>query len=101
MFSCVCPFVGEELFEKLTGKTLLDYEKWPSYNESCLEQSNIKIAVSVNGKARGVLEVNKDITDDELKAKALELDAVKRHIDGKEIKRIIIVKGKIVNIVAL
>ncbi len=101
MFSCVCPFVGEELFEKLTGKTLLDYEKWPSYNESCLEQSSIKIAISVNGKARGVLEVNKDISDDELKAKALELDAVKRHIEGKEIKRIIIVKGKIVNIVAL
>ncbi len=101
MFSCVCPFVGEELFEKLTGKCLLDYEKWPTYNEACLEQSTIKIAVSVNGKARGVLEVNKDIDDEKLKEKALGLDCVKRQIEGKQIKRIIVVKGKIVNIVSI
>ena len=101
MFSCVCPFVGEELFEKLTGKHLVDYEKWPQYNEACLVLDTVKMAVSVNGKPRGIIEVKKDISDEEVKTLALELDGVKRHIDGKEIKRIIVVKGKIVNIVAI
>ncbi len=101
MFSCVCPFVGEELFERLTGKHLVDYEKWPLYNEACLVLDTVKIAVSVNGKPRGLLEVSKDISEEEVKKLALELDGVKRHIEGKEIKRIIVVKGKIVNIVAI
>lgn len=101
MFSCICPFVGEELFTSLTGKELVDYEPWPKYNEALLQLDTVKIAISVNGKPRATIEVDKNITDDDLKKIALENEAVKRHIDGKEIKRIIIVKGKIVNIVAL
>ena len=101
MFACVCPFVGEEAFEKLTGKCLIDYEPWPKYNESLLVLDTVKMAVSVNGKPRGVLEVKKDLADDEVQKLALELDGVKRHIEGKEIKRIIVVKNKIVNIVAI
>ena len=101
MFSCICPFVGEELFTSLTGKELVDYEPWPKYNEALLQLDTVKIAISVNGKPRATIEVDKNITDDDLKKTALENEAVKRHIDGKEIKRIIIVKGKIVNIVAL
>ncbi len=101
MFSCVCPFVSEEIFETLTGKHLLDYEKWPSYNESCLSLDTVKIAVSVNGKPRATLEVDKNICDADLEKKALGLEAIKRHIEGKTIKRIIVVKGKIVNIVAI
>ncbi len=101
MFSCVCPFVGEEIFEALTGKHLVDYEKWPQYNEALLVQDTVKIAISVDGKPRAVLEVSKDISDAELQEKALALEGVQRHIEGKQIKRVIIVKGKIVNIVAI
>lgn len=101
MFSCVCPFVGEEIFELLTGKTLVDYEPWPKYNEACLVLDTVKMAVSVNGKPRDVLEVKKDLSDEEVQKLALELDNVKRHLEGKEIKRIIVVKNKIVNIVAI
>ena len=101
MFSCVCPFVGEEIFSLLTGKELIDYEKWPSYNESLLAVDNVKIAISVNGKMRATLEVNKDISDKELEEKVLALEQIKRHIEGKTVKKIIIVKGKIVNVVAL
>lgn len=101
MFSCVCPFVSEEIFESLTGKHLLDYEKWPSYNESCLSLDMVKIAVSVNGKPRATLEVDKNISDAELEKLAFEQESVKRHTEGKSIKRVIIVKGKIVNIVAI
>ena len=101
MFSCVCPFVGEEIFEHISKKSLVDYEMWPTYDESKLVLDTINIAVSVNGKLRATLEVKKDISDEELQKKALELDAVKRHIEGKQIKRVIVVKGKIVNIVAI
>ena len=101
MFSCICPFVGEEIYSLLTGKELIDYESWPTYDESKLHLDTVKIAISVNGKLRATLEVNKDISDEELQNKALELEAVKKHIDGKTIKRVIVVKGKIVNIVAI
>ena len=100
MFSCVCPFVGEELFEVLTGKHLIDYEKWPTYNESCLVLDTVKMAVSVNGKPRGVIEVKKDLDDKEVEALALAQEGVQRHLEGKTIRRVIVVKNKIVNIVA-
>ncbi len=101
MFSCVCPFVGEEIYEHISGKQLVDYERWPTVDESKLVLDTVKIAVSVNGKLRDTIEVKKDISDADLQAKALELEAVKRHVEGKQIKRVIIVKGKIVNIVVI
>ena len=100
IFSCVCPFVGEELFEILTGKHLIDYEKWPTYNPECLVLDTVKMAVSVNGKPRGVIEVKKDLDEKEVEAIALEQEGVKRHLEGKTIRKIIVVKNKIVNIVA-
>lgn len=101
MFSCVCPFVSEELYQQLTGKELIDYECFPTYDASKLVLNTVKMAVSVNGKLRDTIEVDKEISDDELKEKCFALDNVKRQIEGKEIKKVIIVKGKIVNIVAI
>ncbi len=101
MFSCVCPFVSEELYQELTGKELIDYERFPTYDASKLVLNTVKMAVSVNGKLRDTIEVDKEISDDELKEKCFALDNVKRQIEGKEIKKVIIVKGKIVNIVAI
>ncbi|MBR0301553.1 MAG: leucine--tRNA ligase [Bacilli bacterium] len=101
MFSCVCPFVSEELYQELTGKELIDYERFPTYDASKLVLNTVKMAVSVNGKLRDTIEVDKEIADDELKEKCFALDNVKRQIEGKEIKKVIIVKGKIVNIVAI
>ena len=101
MFSCVCPFVSEELYQEMTGKELIDYEVFPTYDASKLVLNTVKMAVSVNGKLRDTIEVDKEIGDDELKEKCFALDNVKRQIEGKEIKKAIIVKGKIVNIVAV
>lgn len=101
MFGCVCPFVGEELFEKVSGKQLFDHEPWPTFDESKLVQNVVKMAVSVNGKVRATIEVNVDEDEEAVKKLALEQEGVKRHTEGKEIKRIIVVKNKIVNIVAI
>ena len=101
MFSCVCPFVSEELYQQMTGKELIDYESFPSYDPTKLVLNTVKMAVSVNGKLRDTIEVDKEISDDDLKEKCFALENIKRQIEGKEIKKVIIVKGKIVNIVAI
>ena len=101
MFSCVCPFVGEELFEFTTGKQLIDYETWPTFDESKLVLSTVKMAASVCGKLRDTFDAPIDASDEELTKLAMNCEGVKRHIEGKQIKRVIVVKGKIVNIIAL
>ena len=99
MFSCICPFVGEELYELFTHKAPIDYEAWPTYDESKLVKNEVNIAVSVNGKLRATMTMKVDASDDELKEEALKLENVQKHIEGKQIRKVIIVKNKIVNIV--
>jgi leucyl-tRNA synthetase len=101
MFDCICPHLGEELWEMMGHKDVIVYEAWPTYDENKIQLDTIKIAVSVNGKLRATLEVNKGLSEDELKALAFETDGVKRHIENKEIKKVIVVKDKIINIVAI
>ena len=85
----------------LGHKDVIVYEPWPTYDESKIQLDNVKIAVSVNGKLRATLEVAKGTDEETLKKLAFELDGVKRHTEGKDIKKIIVVKDKIINIVAI
>lgn len=100
MFSCVCPFVSEEIFESITGKEFIDYEKWPTYDATKLVIDEVNVAVSVNGKLRATIKVKKDLDDKEVESLALSLDIVKKHLEGKSVRKVIVVKNKIVNIVA-
>ena len=100
MFSCICPFVGEEMWQRLGHDELLVYQSWPTYDESKLVLATIKLTVSVNGKMRDVLEVGKDAEEEEVKALAFASEKVKPFVEGKDIKKIIYVKGRILNIVA-
>lgn len=99
--ACIAPHLGEELWQILGHKDLIDFEPWPTYDESKIVLSNVQVAVSVNGKLRATMEIAKDMDDEEAKKLAFELEAVKRHIEGKEIKKVIVVKNKIINIVAI
>lgn len=99
--ACIAPHLGEELWSVLGHKDLIDFEPWPTYDESKIILDTVKIAVSVNGKLRATLDAPIDLDEEGLKKMAFELDAVKRHIDGKEIKKVIVVKNKIINIVAI
>ncbi len=100
MFSCICPFVSEELYELFTHKSPIDYESWPTYDESKLTINEVNIAVSVNGKLRATLLMKVDASEEELKNEALKLENVQKHLEGKTIRKVIVVKNKIVNIVA-
>lgn len=99
--ACIAPHLGEELWQLLGHKDLIDFEPWPTFDESKIVLSNVQVAVSVNGKLRATMEIAKDMDDEEAKKLAFELEAVKRHIEGKEIKKVIVVKNKIINIVAI
>ncbi len=97
MLACVAPHLGEEIWLLLGHDDIIVYEKWPAYDEAKIVLDTVKVAVSVNGKLRGTIEVKLDESEEELKKQALSLDTVQRQIDGKEIKKIIVVKNKIVN----
>lgn len=99
--ACIAPHLGEEIWELLGHKDLIDFEPWPTFDESKIVLNLINIAVSVNGKLRATIEVKPDSDDEEVKKLALSQEAVIRHIEGKEIKKIIVVKNKIINIVAI
>ena len=101
MFDCICPFVGEEIRNKLGHENLITFEPWPTYDESKLVLNDVKIAVQINGKLRDTIVVKKDEDDEKVKEIALNSINVKRNLEGKTIKKVIVVKNKIVSIVAI
>ncbi len=101
VFSCVCPFVGEEMWQKLGHEELLTYHPWPKVDATKLVKETVKLAVSVNGKMRDVMELPRDIAQEEAVALAKANPKIAPWIEDKTIKKIIFVPGRILNIVAL
>mgnify|MGYP003317020021 CR=1 FL=1 len=95
----IAPHIGEELWEMLGHDNTIAYEEWPKYDESKLGENEKEIGVQVNGKVRGTIKISVDEAEDSIKEKALADENVKRHIEGKEIVKFIVIQGKIVNIV--
>ena len=94
----IAPHVTEELNEEL-GYQPISESTWPIYDEKELVEKEKTIAVQVNGKVRSTITIGMDESDDEIEKKAMEDEKIRRHIDGKEIVKVIVIKGKIVNIV--
>ena len=94
----MAPHVGEELWEILGHKNTLAYEEWPRYSEDLAKDDLITVAVQVNGKLRATLEVELDITQEEMLLKAKADENVAKHLQGTMVKEIY-VPGKIVNFV--
>ena len=99
MFSCICPHVGEELWEILGHEGTIAYEKWPEFDEAAIVEDTVTIGVQVNGKVRGTVELAVDEDEASAKEKAKAVEGVARAIDGKTIVKEIYIKGKILNIV--
>ena len=94
----IAPHITEELNESLGEKPICE-SSWPEYDESKTVLEEKEIGVQVNGKLRGSINVHVNDSDDVIKEKALSNENVIRHVDGKEIVKIIVIKGRIVNIV--
>lgn len=95
----VAPHVAEELWEKLGGSETISYVAWPTFDESKLVENEIEMAIQFNGKVRTKMVVSKDFSKDELEKAVLQDEKVIEILDGKEIKKVIAIPGKLVNIV--
>lgn len=100
LLNTFAPHLTEELNKRLGSETLLSSLPWPAFDESKLVESEKTIIVQVNGKLRARLQVPADISKDDLEAQALADEGVTAHTDGKTIRKVIVVPGKLVNIVA-
>ena len=95
----IAPHITEELNEKYNlGKPICE-STWPEYDEEKTVNKTKTIGVQINGKLRGEITISEEETEEEIKQKALQLDNIKKNIENKEIVKIIVIKGRIVNIV--
>ena len=99
LFNPIAPHITEELNEKYQLGEAICKSSWPTYDEAKTIDEEKEIAVQVNGKVRATININVNENEESIKEKALSTENVKNHTDGKEIVKIIVIKGKIVNIV--
>lgn len=95
----LAPHIAEELWQKLGHTQSLAYEKWPTYDPALLVESTVEYPVQVNGKLRGKIVVPADADEAAIQAAALADEKVKAAIAGKDVKKAILVKGKLLNLV--
>lgn len=100
MLAPIAPHVGEELWSILGHDTTITYQPWPSFDPSLLEEDVVEIVVQVNGKVRAKIEIPKDMSKADMEATALANDNIKAAVEGKDVKKVIAVPQKLVNIVA-
>ncbi|WP_042144572.1 leucine--tRNA ligase [Paucisalibacillus sp. EB02] len=99
LISPVAPHLAEELWTQLGHEGTISYEAWPTYDESKLVEDEVEIVVQVMGKVRARLYVSKDTAKVELEKLALENEAIQEWIVGKTVRKVVVVPGKVVNIV--
>ncbi|MEG6570556.1 leucine--tRNA ligase [Thermoanaerobacterium thermosaccharolyticum] len=93
------PHFAEEIWERMGYEYSVFNQKWPEYDDKALVKDTIEIAIQVNGKVRGRLEIPSGATEKEIQDKALVVESIKQFIEGKEIKKVVVVKNRLVNIV--
>lgn len=99
LVSPMMPHISEELWNQLGHNDLIVNVSWPVADESLTVDDTVKLPVQVNGKVRATISLSLEATEDEIKQAALAETGVQRAIDGKDIRKVIIVKNRIVNIV--
>jgi leucyl-tRNA synthetase len=95
----MAPHIAEELWQRLGHEQSLAYEVWPEADPEYLKQDTLKIPVQVNGKMRGQIEIDRDAEEQEVLELARRDANVGRYLQGKDLKRAIYVRGRIVNFV--
>lgn len=101
MLAPVAPHITEVMYQALGGSGLLATAAWPKVDELALKRDSIELMVQVNGKLRGKISVEPDATQDKVEAMALMDDGVQKYTEGKAITKVIVVPGRLVNIVAV
>ena len=101
MLNPLAPYITEELWATVFGNTnTIAYEPWPTFDATKLTEDSVEMVVQINGKVRDKMTVATNLDDKQLEALALELPNIKKLIDGKTIKKVVVIKNRLVNIVA-
>ena len=100
MIAPIMPHMAEELWSQFGESDTITYQPWPTYDSKALVEDEVEMIVQVNGKVRAKIKMAKDTDRDEAQQLALANEHVKKFTDGKDIKKVIVVPNKIVNIVA-
>ena len=100
VLSSFAPHICEELWQLLGGKSTLAYEPFPEFIEELTKESEVEIAVQVKGKIKDRIMVSPDDSDQVLEQKALASEKVKEAIGSAPVRKVIVVKGRLVNIIA-
>ena len=95
----ICPHVTEELWEFLGNNKTIAFESWPTYDEKKCKDTVVTMAIQVNGKVRGSIDIDINTDNEKIEKMAFEVDNVKKFTEGKEVVKVIIIKGRIINIV--
>ena len=93
------PHISDEIWHLIGNSKSVHLEQWPVFDEDALKENSYELVIQINGKVRDKINVEINISDDEIKEKTLIRPNVKKWIDNKTIRKIIIVKGRIINIV--
>ncbi|MFA5985882.1 MAG: class I tRNA ligase family protein [Parcubacteria group bacterium] len=99
ILSPFCPHITQELWSQLGRDSFILQEQWPMYDAEKIIDDEITLAVQVNGKVRDQITVSADITEEDAKAQALASEKIQKYTAGKDPKKIIFVKGKLISIV--
>ena len=94
------PHLSEEIHSRIGGEGMLSEQTWPTYDPSALIRNEIEFIIQVNGKLRERVTLAKDSGEDDVKAAALASPKVSEHLEGKTIRKIVFVPGKLMNVVA-
>jgi len=100
LMSPFTPHLAEEMWARMGKNTLIVKENWPVGDIALAQDDVVTIAVQVCGKMRGTVEMPKDAAKEDIESMVMSLDSVKRHLEGKTVKKVIVVPNKIINIVA-
>jgi leucyl-tRNA synthetase len=99
MLSLVAPYTAEEMWERLGHQPTVARAGWPTVDESLLVQESVTAVVQIQGKVRARLEVSPDISEADLEAAAMADEGVRRALDGRQVRKVIVRAPKLVNIV--
>jgi leucyl-tRNA synthetase len=99
LLSPFAPHFSEELWMEMGGHGSIMHEPWPSWEESFIQEDEVELVIQINGKVRNKLMIPTGLGDETIKERALQDPRINGYIDGKNVKKMIVVKGRLVNIV--
>ena len=99
MMSCITPHVGEEIWQLMGHSKTIAYEPWPTYSEEKCKDTEVEIAVQVNGKMRGRIMISPELTREDAEAVLLAREDVQQILAGKTLAKLIFVPGRLCNLI--